>query len=337
MLAGSIDWGMAECLAFGTLLLQQVPIRLAGQDSCRGTFSQRHAAWIDQENSSLYFPYSHLGSNQARFDVYNSPLSEFACLAFEYGYSWADMKALVIWEAQYGDFAIGAQTVIDHYITTAEQKWARYSSIVLLLPHGYEGQGPEHSSGRIERYLQLAAQNNTQIANPTTPAQYFHLLRRQALRPIKKPLIVFTPKSFLRLPACASSLKELTEGEFQEVMDDPTPIQNPKRVLICSGRIFYDLLEERTKRKRSDIAILRIEQLYPLHQKKLEKLLARYKGCADVCWIQDEPQNMGGWEFLHPHLPNARYLGRVRNAVTATGSYKQHKQEQDQFINEAFQ
>ncbi len=332
---GTVDWGMAECLAFGSLLLEEVPIRLAGQDSRRGTFSQRHAVWVDQENDSLYFPYSHLDAKQARFDVYNSPLSEFACLAFEYGYTWATPKGLVLWEAQYGDFSIGAQTVIDHYITTAEQKWARYSSLVLLLPHGYEGQGPEHSSARMERFLQLAALNNTQIANLTTPAQYFHILRRQALRPIKKPLIVFTPKSLLRLPACVSPFQDFTDGQFQEILDDPTPPEAPKKVLLCSGRVYYDLVIEREKRK-SNVAIVRIEQLYPLHVEKLNQVLSRYKN-AEYIWVQDEPQNMGAWDFLRSQLQiPLRYVGRERSPVTATGSHKQHKIEQDRFLNEAF-
>lgn len=344
MMDGRIDWGMAECLAFGSLLLQNVAVRLSGQDSRRGTFSQRHAAWIDQENNSVYIPLSHLGPGSARFDVNNSPLTEYAGLGFEYGYTWANPTTLVLWEAQYGDFAFGAEIIIDHYLTTAEEKWARYSSIVLLLPHGYEGQGPEHSSGRIERYLQLCANDNIQIVNPTTPAQYFHVLRRQALRPIKKPLVIFTPKSFLRLPACSSVLSEFTSGSFQEVIDDPSTPKNPVRLLICSGKIYYDLIVEREARKRNDIAIARLEQLYPVHQKKLKNLFSSYASCGDICWVQEEPQNMGAWEFIRsqliellPKSASFRYIGRERNAVTATGSFKQHKKEFDHFMNEAFQ
>jgi len=332
MMSGNIDWAMGESLAFGSLLLQEISVRLTGQDCRRGTFSQRHATWVDVENSSLYFPLATLG----KLDIYNSPLSEFACLAFEYGYTWSRPESLVLWEAQFGDFSIGAQTVIDHYISTAEQKWARYSGLVLLLPHGYEGQGPEHSSGRIERFLQLAATNNMQIANPSTPAQYFHLLRRQALRKIKKPLIIFTPKSLLRLSACTSQLKDFTSGQFEEILDDQ--IKQPKRILFCSGRVYYDLLVERTARKQEDVAIVRMEQLYPVHEKKLAEILAKYKDCADMRWVQEEPQNMGAWEFIHPYLPkNIRYVGRVRSGVTATGSFKQHKQELDQFMKEAFE
>ena len=326
---GAVDWGTAEMLAFGSLLLAKRRIRLAGQDSKRGTFSQRHAVWFDQRSDAPYVPLAKLGN----FEVLNSPLSEFACMGFEYGYSWANLDALLLWEAQYGDFAIGAQTVIDHYITTAEEKWARVSSLVLLLPHGYEGQGPEHSSGRIERYLQLAARNNTQIVNPTTPAQYFHVLRRQALRAQKKPLIVFTPKSLLRAPACVSTLADFTSGAFQEVLDDPVA-KNPKRVVLCSGKIFYELLERRGS--RTDIALIRLEQLYPLHTQRLGEILARSK-CQDICWVQEEPQNMGAWEFLQGAWPQKlRYIGRARSAVTATGSHKQHTLELERIMEEVF-
>jgi 2-oxoglutarate dehydrogenase E1 component len=336
-IAGSIDWGMAETLAFGSLLLQEVPIRLAGQDCRRGTFSQRHAVLVDAENGSLYFPLAHLDPQQARFDVYNSPLSEYACLAFEYGYTWAYRQTLVLWEAQYGDFNNGAQIVIDQYISPAEQKGARYSSLVLLLPHAFEGQGPEHSSGRIERFLQLAASNNIQVVNATTPAQYFHLVRRQALRKIKKPLIVFTPKSLLRQSACTSLLKEFTSGQFEEFLDDPKASKNPKRVLFCSGKVYYDLLLEQEKRKRADIAIVRIEQLYPVHTLKLEAILSKYANCSDFRWVQEEPENMGAWEFIRDYLPKATYVGRARSPVVATGSYRQHKQELEHFMDKAFE
>lgn len=332
-----IDWSMAENLAFGSLLLQNIPVRLTGQDSCRGTFSQRHAVWVDMENNSPYFPLRHLDPKQARFDVYNSPLSEFACLAFEYGYTWTYPQALVLWEAQFGDFNTGAQTVIDHYITTAEHKWVRYSSLVLLLPHGYEGQGPEHSSGRLERFLQLAVQNNTQIVNASTPAQYFHVLRRQALWKHKKPLILFTPKSLLRQPACTSSFNEFISGRFEEVIDDPTAPKEANRVLFCSGKVYYDLLLEREKRKQTDTAIVRIEQLYPMQQKKLEEIVAKYSQCGIFRWVQEEPKNMGAWEFIQKYLPRANYVGREPSAVTATGSYNQHKQELEQFMNKAFE
>ncbi|HEX2583267.1 MAG TPA: 2-oxoglutarate dehydrogenase E1 component, partial [Chlamydiales bacterium] len=335
-LNGSIDWATAETLAFGTLLLEGIPIRLAGQDCRRGTFSQRHAVLVDAETSSPYFPLAHLDPKQARFDVYNSPLSEYACLAFEYGYTWVYRQALVLWEAQYGDFSNGAQTIIDQYLMAAEKKGSSYSSLVLLLPHAFEGQGPEHSSGRIERFLQLAADNNGQIVNASTPAQYFHLLRRQALRKIKKPLIVFTPKSLLRQPTCSSSLGELTSGQFEELIDDPKAPARPERVLFCSGKVYYDLLLEREKRNRDNIAIVRIEQLYPVHGKKLEAILSKYAKCPDFRWVQEEPENMGAWEFIRDYLPKASYVGRDRSPVVATGSYRQHKQELQHFMDKAF-
>jgi 2-oxoglutarate dehydrogenase E1 component len=333
--SGPIDWGMAENLAFGSLLLQNVPVRLSGEDSRRGTFSQRHAVLVDNEDGSLYFPLNHLDSKQARFDVYNSPLSEYACLAFEYGYTWVYRQSLVLWEAQYGDFDNGAQITIDHYIASAEEKAARYSSLVLLLPHAFEGQGPEHSSARIERFLQLAANNNIQVVNATTPAQYFHLLRRQALRKIKKPLIIFTPKSLLRQPACTSSLKEFTSGGFQEIIDDSVP--NAKRVLFCSGKVYYDLISEREKRQANDVAIVRLEQIYPLHAKKWEAVIAKYAKCPDFRWVQEEPENMGAWEFIRGYLPKAKYVGRPRSPVVATGSSRQHKLELKQFMDKAFE
>jgi len=323
-LNGKIDWSTAECLAFGSLLAEKVPIRLAGQDSQRGTFTQRHAVWIDQENGAAHNPFGSL------CEVYNSPLSEFACLAFEFGYSWAMLDGLNVWEAQYGDFTIGAETVIDHYLTTAERKWARHSNLVLLLPHGYEGQGPEHSSARIERFLQLAAHDNIQVANPTTPAQYFHLLRRQALRPMKKPLVIFTPKSLLRAPACVSALSSFTTGSFQEVLDDTT---SARRTLLCSGKVYYDLMAK----KPADMAVVRIEQLYPLRLDKLRQ----YVRCPEIFWVQEEPENMGAWEFLQPHLQEifggrVKCVARERSEVTATGSHKQHVRELDKLMNEVF-
>lgn len=333
-----LDWAMAECLALSTLLLEEIPIRLSGQDSRRGTFSQRHGVWVDQKTGALHFPFSHLDPIQASCDIYNSPLSEFGCLGFEYGYNCAYLNSLVIWEAQYGDFTIGGQTILDHYLTTGEHKWARYSSLTLLLPHGYEGQGPEHSSARIERFLQLAAVNNIQIAYPTTPAQYFHLLRRQGLRKLKKPLVVFTPKSLLRHPACTSSLNALTQGQFEELLPDlSTP--SPQRLLLCSGKVYYDLLE---RRKGDSIAIARLEQLYPLHLPKLQQLFNTAP--PDIRWVQEEPQNMGAWEYLQgplqsllPKGATLRYVGRARSDVTATGSFRQHKQEFDRYMQEAFE
>ncbi len=326
----SIDWGTAECLCFGSILLQGASIRLSGQDAKRGTFSHRHAVWFDQQKGAPYTPFSRFNS---RFDVYNTILSEYGVLAFEFGYSWASQNTLVMWEAQYGDFDIGAQIVIDHYIVCAEQKWTRYSALVLLLPHAYEGAGPEHSSARLERFLQLAANNNMQVVYPTTPSQMFHLLRRQAFRQIKKPLIVLTPKSLLRLPSCTSPLSDFTEGEFLEFIDDPAALSTCKKLFLCSGKIYYDLLAIREE--ILDAAVIRIEQIYPFHEDKFKSILSKYKNIQVCCYVQEEPENMGAWEFLHPviasYLPNGmaiQYIGRPRSAFTATGSRKQHMKEQ---------
>lgn len=329
----SIDWGTGECLAFGSLLLQGTPIRLAGQDAKRGTFSHRHAVWFDQENGSPYVPFAHLNQAQARFDVYNTILSEYGALSFEFGYSWSDPKTLIMWEAQYGDFDIGAQIAIDHYIMSAEQKWARYSSLVLLLPHAHEGAGPEHSSARPERFLQLAAGNNVQIVYPSTPAQIFHLLRRQALRPIKKPLIVLTPKSLLRLPVCMSPLRDFTEGEFQEFIDEEKDPSSCERLILCSGKIYYDILA--MKEGFLDAAVIRVEQLYPFHVEKCKKIISKYTQAKLCIWVQEEPQNMGAWDFIRPYLVDLlpktmplRFVGRPRSASPATGSRKKHRDEQ---------
>lgn len=333
-LNGSIDWATGECLAFGTLLKGGVSIRLAGQDSQRGTFSHRHMIWIDSETSKPYCPFSEY---KTPFYVVNSPLTEYAGMGFEYGYSWSATNSLVLWEAQYGDFNNGAEIIIDQYIASGEQKWNCPSSLTLLLPHGYEGAGPEHSSARIERFLQLSAGNNLQVVNASTPAQYFHLLRRQALRKVRKPLIVFTPKSLLRSPACVSKLETFVEGFFEEILDDPTPPTKPKRVIFCSGKIFYDLLGAR---KRSDVAIIRIEQLYPLHIERLKQLIEKYRGFTECLWVQEEPENMGAWNYIGPHLqrfvPKLHYVGRSENATTATGSSKKHKQEQAALLEQAF-
>jgi 2-oxoglutarate dehydrogenase E1 component len=334
----SIDWGTGECLAFGSIVSQGIPLRLAGEDSIRGTFSQRHAGWFDQETEKLYVPFAHLSKTQARFDVYNTILSEYGAMAYEFGYSWAHPTALVLWEAQYGDFVIGAQITIDHYLTAAEQRWSRYSSLVLLLPHDYVGGGPEHSSGRMERFLQLTANNNIQVAYPSTPVQYFHLLRRQAIRAIKKPLVVFFPKSVLRLPAAASPLRDFTTGEFNEFLDDPMPPAALKRLFFCTGKIYYDLIKERSQ--FPDAAIVRIEQICPVHLEKFKRLLGKYKTASECCWIQEEPENMGAWEFLRPYfqelLPKTvrlRYVGRERSSSPATGSHKKHVEEQTAIIN----
>jgi len=335
-----IDWGMGEHLALGTLLWEGVHVRLAGQDSRRGTFSHRHAMWMDQEKELKYFPLSRLKEEQGRFDVFNSPLSEYAALGFEYGYSLSYPNALVMWEAQFGDFANGAQIVIDQFLCTGEEKWGRFSGLVLMLPHGYEGQGPEHSSGRMERFLQLAGNENIQVCNPTTPAQLFHLLRRQVMRKIRKPLIIFTPKALLRHRDCVSRLCDLSQGRFEEVLDDREPPKKCRQLLLCSGKIYYDLMAERRERGVSDVAILRLEQLYPLDQKGLMALVERYSGFERVLWVQEEPRNMGAWDFVRPHLRDfgldVGYVGRARSASPAAGVHHQHVSELREIMDGVF-
>ncbi|WP_068466535.1 2-oxoglutarate dehydrogenase E1 component [Candidatus Protochlamydia phocaeensis] len=341
-----IDWGMAEYLAYATLLWEGTPVRLSGQDCCRGTFSHRHAMWIDQQREEIeYYPLNHLKDGQGRFEVFNSPLSEMAILGFEYGYSVVCPQGLTIWEAQFGDFGNGAQVIIDQYIASGEQKWGQRSKLVLFLPHGYEGQGPEHSSGRLERFLTLAGHDNMQIVNPTTPAQFFHLLRRQIHRDIEKPLIVFTPKGLLRHPAATSRLDELTQGSFQEILGDPLPKpQGVRRLVLCSGRIYYDLLTKREKDQRKDVAFIRLEQLYPLNARRLIALLSLYTGLQDCLWVQEEPQNMGAWSYIYPCLNELLprglplfYVGRERSATPATGSHSRHEQEHTNILQQVFQ
>ena len=343
MLEGLIDWGMGEALAFGSLLLEGINIRLSGQDSSRGTFSHRHAVLIDQETEEEYRPLQHLKLNQARFDVYNSPLSEYSVLGFEFGYSLEAKNSLVIWEAQFGDFANCAQVIIDQYITTSEQKWSQNSALTLFLPHGYEGQGPEHSSARIERFLNLAGDNNIQIVNPTTPAQFFHLIRRQALKVIKKPLIVLTPKGLLRYPPSESSLLEFTEGAFQEIIDDPNPLKKSTKLAFCSGRIYYDLIKEKDRLKRSDVSIIRIEQLYPLDIETLKNIINKYTNLKECIYVQEEPSNMGAWTFLRPILRDLlpkdidlSYVGRMQSAASAVGFHASHKKEQEMILKTLF-
>ncbi len=331
-----IDWAIGELLALGSLLWEGIPVRLSGQDSRRGTFSHRHAAWVDQTTDQPYFPLAHLKEGQGRFDIYNSPLSEFGAIAFEYGYSCAAPDVLVLWEAQYGDFSNGAQIVFDQYLSSGEQKWGRAVSLVLLLPHGHEGAGPEHTSARPERFLQMCAEENMCVAYPSTPAQYFHLLRRQALSKVKKPLIVMTPKGLLRSPLCVSKPEELSSGTFQEILEEPVAPKAPKRLFLCSGKIYYDIIE---KRKDTDL-FLRIEQLYPFRSELCKKIIAKYPSLSQFFWIQEEPENMGGWEYIRPQLDSigvrATYIGRPRSASPATGSSRKHKQELDAIIKAAF-
>ncbi|MGK5593811.1 MAG: 2-oxoglutarate dehydrogenase E1 component [Parachlamydiaceae bacterium] len=340
--ARPIDWGMAELLAYGTLNAEGVPIRLVGQDSGRGTFSHRHALLVDQSNAHYFFPLNQV-SDKAKSTIVNSPLSEFAALAFEYGYSIAYPEALVIWEAQFGDFANGGQVVIDQYISSAEQKWGQKSGLILFLPHGYEGQGPEHSSGRLERFLALAGNDNLIITYPTTPAQMFHVIRRQQIGLLQKPLIVMTPKGLLRLPECVSTIEDLEKGAFKEIIDDDEDYRKAKKLVFCTGRIYYDLKEERAKRDREDIALIRIEQLYPLNSELLNNLLLQYSMAKEWVWAQEEPENMGAWSYIGELIKEAdvkkrdfQYIGRARSASPATGSYYTHKQEHQKIINRIF-
>jgi 2-oxoglutarate dehydrogenase E1 component len=337
----SIDWGMGEHLAFATLVNEGYHVRLSGQDCRRGTFSHRHAMWVDQMNETKYFPLSHIKEGQGLFDVFNSSLSEYAVMGFEFGYSLEYPKSLVIWEAQFGDFANTAQVVIDQFIASSEQKWMLSSNLTLLLPHGYEGQGPEHSSARMERFLQLCGHDNMRIANCTTPAQLYHLLRKQAILANKKPLIVFTPKGLLRHPECVSKLADFASGSFQEVLDDPQGPSKPKKLILCSGRIYYDLIAERKQRNAGDLAIVRVEQLYPYPEHKMKEILAKYKGAETVIWAQEEHANKGAWEYIHPLIEKdlgktVKYVGRDRSAAASAGSYALHKKQYAALIQEVF-
>jgi 2-oxoglutarate dehydrogenase E1 component len=338
-----VDWSCAEALAFGTLLKAGVPIRLSGQDSRRGTFSQRHSVLYDTRTRERYIPLRNISPNQASLCVYNSPLSEYAVLGFDYGYSLDYPNIMVLWEAQFGDFANGAQVMIDQYLASSESKWGVTSNITLLLPHGYEGQGPEHSSARIERFLQLCAEDNWVVAYPSTPASYFHILRRQALRSLRKPLILFTPKSLLRDKRCVSLRDELFRGRFSEILPDPAPPKTPaRRVVLCTGKIYYDLADARTEEKREDIAILRTEQLYPLHESLLKSTVdAVAAPDAKIVWCQEESQNMGAWSFMEPRLRrlfgrDIQYAGRDASVSPAVGSLAVHKLEQRDVIRQAF-
>ncbi|MCH6256193.1 2-oxoglutarate dehydrogenase E1 component [Puniceicoccaceae bacterium K14] len=338
----AIDWGFAEALAFGSLLQQNIPVRLSGQDSERGTFSHRHAVIHDIDTDERYVPLLNIKDEQARFCVYNSLLSEAGVLGFDYGYSMDYPRMLCIWEAQFGDFANGAQVIIDQFITCSESKWGRVSGLVMLLPHGYEGQGPEHSSARLERFLQSCAENNIQVCNLTTPAQIFHALRRQMLREFRKPLVIMSPKSLLRSKAAVSDWSEFTEGSFKEIIEDSsTDIKKAKRVILCSGKVYYDLVNYRTEKKVKDTAIIRVEQLYPLHTEKLKEIAASVGKNAKIIWSQEESQNMGGFRFIEPYLrdifgKDIQYAGRGASASPAVGAMTLHKIELAEFLEEAF-
>src|SRR3954453_4144284 len=353
---GAYEWHYAEALAFGALLLEGIPVRLSGQDSSRGTFSTRHSVLYEAKTGKPYVPLMHLAEKQARICIYNSPLSEAAVLGFDYGYSLEYPKMLCLWEAQFGDFVNGAQTIIDQFIVSAESKWQRPSGIVLLLPHGYEGQGPEHSSARIERFLQECAEDNIQVCNVTTAAQYFHVLRRQMKRDFIKPLIIATPKSLLRAKYASSPAEEFIHGRFEEILGEGgsvspktinafgerfPPVEEVKRIIFCSGKVYYDLLNYRNERKIDDAVIIRIEQLYPLAEKRLREMLKPFPKAAKFVWCQEEPQNMGAWTFIEPRLrtlfcTEIAYAGREASASPAVGVLARHKREQARLVADAF-
>jgi multifunctional 2-oxoglutarate metabolism enzyme len=341
---GRVDWSLAEALAFGSLLLEGIPVRLSGQDSRRGTFSQRHAVLVDYDTGREYFPLANISEEQAPFWIYDTPLNEFASLGFEYGYSVQAKDALVAWEAQFGDFVNEGQVVVDQYIVAGEDKWGQTSGLVVLLPHGSEGQGPEHSSGRIERFLTLAAEDNIQVAVPTTPAQYFHLLRRQMRREIRKPLIAFTPKSFLRLPAASSATEELVEGHFTEVLPDTT-VAGPEQIrvaLLCSGKIYYDVQRVREENDVPAIAVVRLEQLYPFPEEQILDVLKEYPNLEEVRWVQEEPENMGAYAFVHARMHRAlpdgirlHHVARAESGSPAPGIRAVHEREQSSLLKAA--
>ena len=343
-----INWGYAETMAYATLAFEGHPVRITGQDVGRGTFSHRHAVLHNQKDASTYIPLQNLYAGQPRFDLYDSFLSEEAVLAFEYGYSTTEPNALVIWEAQFGDFANGAQVVVDQFITSGEHKWGRLCGLTMLLPHGYEGQGPEHSSARLERYLQLCAEHNIQVCVPTTPAQIYHLLRRQVIRPLRKPLVVLTPKSLLRHKLAISTLEDLAEGSFQTVIPEIDTLDPAKvtRLILCSGKVYYDLLEKRRAEGREDIAIVRIEQLYPFPEDDLMETIAPYTNLEHVVWCQEEPMNQGAWYSSQHHLRRSmgnhkrslvlEYAGRDASAAPACGYASMHAEQQEQLLQDAF-
>jgi 2-oxoglutarate dehydrogenase E1 component len=342
---GDVDWATAEALAFGTLLLEGVPVRLSGQDSGRGTFSQRHAVLYDVRTGKEYVALQSLAPAGVRFEVYDSLLSEAAVMGFEFGYTVADHRTLVMWEAQFGDFFNGAQVIVDQFLAASEQKWGQPTGLTLLLPHGFEGQGPEHSSARPERFLTLCAEDNMRVCYPSTPASYFHLLRDQGRATEEKPLVVLTPKSLLRHPRCVSSLAELADGRFQPVLDDAGERGRVRRIVLTSGKLYYDLLKARDDKRRDGIALVRLEQLYPFAAEALSRVLERYPRGAELVWAQEEPRNMGAWRFVREHFLDGhvaaadgrqpRYVGRPDSASPATGSYKLHVAEQEAILEDA--
>jgi 2-oxoglutarate dehydrogenase E1 component len=341
-----LDWASAEALAMGCLLIEGHPVRLSGQDSERGTFSQRHAVLHNVETGERFTPLAHLSPDQARVDLINSPLCEAGVLGFEYGYSLDCPEGMVVWEAQFGDFWNVAQVIVDQFITSAEDKWERLSHLTLLLPHGFEGAGPEHCSARLERFLLLTAEDNIQVCQPSTPAQYFHLFRRQAKRKWSKPLVVLTPKSLLRHPAVVSPIDDFTSGTFRKILPDTR--ENPKateRILLCSGKVYFELAEKREQLGADNVAIIRLEQFYPLKEQSLLDAIKPYQPGTDLVWVQEEPTNMGAWSFmkvrfgdtLMEHQFKLRRVSRVESASPSTGSASAHKLEQDELVDAAFE
>ena len=336
------DWAMGELLAYGTLLQEGFRVRISGQDVERGTFSHRHAVLTLEDSEQEYIPLAQLNNESAKFEIYNSHLSEYGVLGFEYGYALANPMALTIWEAQFGDFVNGAQIIIDQFITSAETKWQRSNGLVMLLPHGFEGQGPEHSSGRIERFMEACADDNIQVVNCTTPANFFHVLRRQLKRNFRKPLVVFTPKSLLRSAQCVSRLEEFTDGKFNEVIDDHfVKAADVKRVLLCSGKVYYDLLDKQQIDKRKDVAVVRLEQLYPIPYDQIEAIQSKYKKATEFIWVQEEPENMGAWPYISRKFRNSsinfELISRLESSSTATGYAKQHIAQQLYIVASAFE
>jgi 2-oxoglutarate dehydrogenase E1 component len=342
---GGIDWGQAESLAYASLLEEGIPIRLSGQDTERGTFSHRHAVLHDPVTGETYTPIQALPNAAASFEVYNSPLSEYAALAFEYGYSVAAPDALVLWEAQFGDFINGAQIVVDQFVVSGRSKWGQTSRLVLLLPHGYEGNGPEHSSARLERFLQLAAQDNIRVANCTTSAQFFHLLRRQALDATARPLVVMTPKGLLRLRQATVTLAELTAGSFKAVLEEPGDKGGISRLVLCSGKLYYDIAGHDIRGLASNVAVARVELLYPFPLDQVSALVASYPELREIVWAQEEPQNMGAWRSIRhrledaarhaPYVERVEYVGRPWRASPSEGYPTLHQREQDRIVREA--
>jgi 2-oxoglutarate dehydrogenase E1 component len=343
-----VDWGCAEALAYASLVNSGYSVRLTGQDVGRGTFSHRHAALYSQTDGERYIPLQHINAEQPDFELFDSLLSEVAVLGFEYGYSSTNPNAMVIWEAQFGDFANGAQVVIDQFISSSEAKWQRYCGLVMLLPHGYDGQGPEHSSARLERYLQLCAEDNMQVCVPSTPAQIYHVLRRQMVRDYRKPLIIMSPKSLLRHKRCVSEFGEFTDAPFQPVIDEIDPNITPEkveRILFCSGKVYYDLIDAREQHEIDNIAIIRLEQLYPYPHDEIEEILKRYPHVEQRVWVQEEPRNQGAWWYIRAHMDvnlshkdnRIEYAGRPASASPAVGYLQIHRQQLQAFLNDALQ